>query len=51
MTQSKAPLPLRLHHHAFVTTDQAATRTFYEDIIGLPLIATWTEVEDLLGRG
>ncbi len=51
MTASNAPLPLRLHHHAFVTTDQAATRSFYEDIIGLPLIATWTEVENLLGVG
>jgi glyoxylase I family protein len=51
MTHPNAPLPVRLHHHAFVTTDQAATRRFYEEIIGLPLIATWTEVEDLLGEG
>ena len=34
----------RLHHHAFVTPDQEATRRFYEEIIGLPLVATWTEV-------
>ncbi|MGH9096855.1 MAG: VOC family protein [Acidimicrobiales bacterium] len=39
----------RLHHHAFVTTDQEATRAFYEDVVGLPLIATWTEVERLMG--
>jgi catechol 2,3-dioxygenase-like lactoylglutathione lyase family enzyme len=41
--------PVRLHHHAFVTTDQEATRKFYEDIVGLPLVATWTEVEHLMG--
>jgi glyoxylase I family protein len=41
--------PARLHHHAFVTTDQEATRKFYEDIVGLPLVATWTEVENLMG--
>ncbi len=43
------PPPARLHHHAFVTTDQEATRKFYEDIVGLPLVATWTEVENLMG--
>jgi glyoxylase I family protein len=32
--------PARLHHHAFVTTDQEATRRFYEDVVGLPLVAT-----------
>ncbi|MGH9055207.1 MAG: VOC family protein [Acidimicrobiales bacterium] len=41
--------PTRLHHHAFVTTDQEATRKFYEEIVGLPLVATWTEVEHLMG--
>lgn len=41
--------PARLHHHAFVTTDQEATRQFYEDVVGLPLVATWTEVEHLMG--
>jgi glyoxylase I family protein len=41
--------PARLHHHAFVTNDQEATRRFYEDIVGLPLVATWTEVEHLMG--
>ena len=32
-----------LHHAAWVTRDQEATRHFYEDIIGLPLTATWAE--------
>jgi len=36
-------LPKRLHHHAYVTGDQEKTRHFYEDILGLPLIATWIE--------
>lgn len=42
-------LPSRLHHTAYVTRDQEATRHFYEDLIGLPLIATWTEVDELFG--
>jgi glyoxylase I family protein len=42
-------LPSRLHHNAFVTRDQEATRHFYEDLIGLPLIATWTEADELFG--
>lgn len=35
--------PQRLHHAAWVTRDQEATRYFYEDIVGLPLVATWAE--------
>jgi catechol 2,3-dioxygenase-like lactoylglutathione lyase family enzyme len=35
--------PRRLHHAAWVTRDQEATRRFYEDILGLPLVATWAE--------
>ena len=42
-------LPSRLHHNAYVTKDQEATRAFYEGIIGLPLVATWTEVDELFG--
>ncbi|MFE7117313.1 VOC family protein [Streptomyces sp. NPDC057654] len=42
-------LPLRLHHHAWVTDDQEATRRFYEDVLGLPLVATWTEREVMRG--
>ncbi len=45
---AQAP-PARLHHHAFDTTDQEATRKFYEDVVGLPLVTTWTEVEHLMG--
>src|SRR5579872_3303487 len=41
--------PARLHHHAYVTNDQEATRKFYEDVVGVPLVATWTEVEHLMG--
>jgi glyoxylase I family protein len=42
-------LPARLHHNAYVVKDQRTTRHFYEDILGLPLVATWTEVEELFG--
>ncbi|WP_030832812.1 VOC family protein [Streptomyces hygroscopicus] len=46
MTQT---LPLRLHHHAWITDDQETNRAFYEDVLGLPLVATWTESEVLFG--
>ena len=54
MTPTATPAPLknlpnRLHHNAYVTRDLEATRHFYEDIIGLPLIATWCEVEEFFG--
>ncbi len=42
-------LPTRLHHTAYVTRDLEATRAFYEDLIGLPLIATWCEKDELWG--
>ncbi len=42
-------LPSRLHHTAYVTHDQEATRKFYEELIGLPLIATWSEADELFG--
>ena len=42
-------LPSRLHHNAYLTKDQEATRAFYEDIIGLPLVATWSEADELFG--
>ncbi|MFF0738820.1 VOC family protein [Streptomyces sp. NPDC004111] len=47
-TQAQS-LPLRLHHHAWITDDQEANRRFYEDVIGLPLVATWTEQEVMAG--
>lgn len=43
-------LPSRLHHNAYVTKDMEATRQFYEDVIGLPLSATWTEADELFGK-
>ena len=43
-------LPGRMHHHAYVTHDMAATRAFYEDLIGLPLVATWCESDVLFGK-
>jgi glyoxylase I family protein len=42
-------LPSRLHHNAYVTKDMEATRKFYEDVIGLPLVATWSESDELFG--
>lgn len=44
-----APIAQRLHHTAYVTKDQEATRHFYEDILGFPLLATWSETDELFG--
>ena len=43
-------LPSRLHHTAYVSKDLEATRHFYEDILGFPLVATWCEQEELFGK-
>ncbi len=49
MTQSPK-LPIRLHHNAYVTRDQEKTRQFYEEVIGMPLVATWCESDELFGK-
>jgi glyoxylase I family protein len=36
-------LPLRLHHNAFVVRDHEQNRRFFEDLLGIPLVATWCE--------
>lgn len=46
---AQASLPSRLHHTAYVSRDLEATRQFYEDVIGLPLMATWCESDMLFG--
>jgi catechol 2,3-dioxygenase-like lactoylglutathione lyase family enzyme len=43
-------MPARLHHTAYVSSNLEATRHFYEDIIGLPLLATWCESDELFGK-
>jgi catechol 2,3-dioxygenase-like lactoylglutathione lyase family enzyme len=47
-----AELPERLHHHAYVVRDQEANRRFFEDLLGIPLVATWCESHRnaMLGR-
>ena len=42
-------LPSRLHHTAYVSSNLEATRKFYEELIGLPLLATWCESDMLFG--
>jgi glyoxylase I family protein len=44
-----ATRPTRLHHTAYVSKDLEKTRAFYEDLIGLPLAATWSESDELFG--
>lgn len=36
-------LPERLHHFAFVVKDHEVNRRFFEDVLGIPLVATWCE--------
>lgn len=43
-------MPNRLHHTAYVTENMEATRHFYEDLIGMPLVATWCESDVLFGK-
>ena len=43
-------LPSRLHHTAYVTKALEATRAFYEDVLGIPLAATWCETDFLFGK-
>jgi catechol 2,3-dioxygenase-like lactoylglutathione lyase family enzyme len=43
-------LPARLHHTAYVSSNLERTRQFYEDVIGLPLLATWCESDMLFGK-
>jgi catechol 2,3-dioxygenase-like lactoylglutathione lyase family enzyme len=38
-------IPSRLHHYNYSCADHEKTRAFYEDLLGLPLIAFWCEVE------
>jgi catechol 2,3-dioxygenase-like lactoylglutathione lyase family enzyme len=48
-SRAKPLLPSRLHHNAYVTRDMDATRHFYEDVLGFPLVATWCEADELFG--
>ncbi|MES2292736.1 MAG: VOC family protein [Pseudomonadota bacterium] len=49
MTEQKG-LPRRLHHTAYVSKNLEATRCFYEDVLGMPLVATWCEKDELFGK-
>jgi catechol 2,3-dioxygenase-like lactoylglutathione lyase family enzyme len=49
MSDEISRLPIRLHHHAYLVRDQERTRHFYEDIIGMPLRATWVEKTEFKG--
>src|SRR3954467_9002029 len=57
LTETKAKLlqqlPLRLHHHAYAVKDQEVNRAFIEDVLGIPLVATWCErvFRPEVGRG
>lgn len=46
---SSIETPTRLHHTAYLSKDLEATRAFYEDLVGLPLVATWSESDELFG--
>lgn len=43
MAQLLSRPPERLHHHAYVVKDQERNRQFFEDVLGIPLTATWCE--------
>jgi len=41
--KSLSRLPERLHHDAYIVRDQEENRRFFEDVLGIPLAATWCE--------
>ena len=41
----------QFHHHAFRTRDMEATRHFWEDILGCPLVGTFVETTDPVTTG
>ena len=43
-SKSLRELPTRLHHSARVIRDQESNRRLVEDVLGIPLAATWIEV-------
>jgi glyoxylase I family protein len=47
---AQSKLPSRLHHNAWTVKNLETTRQFYEDMLGLPLVATWCEKTDLFGK-
>jgi catechol-2,3-dioxygenase len=53
MRRDTKPMPLslsaRLHHAAYVSMDLERTRSFYEDVVGIPLTGFWIERETLGG--
>ncbi len=58
MTESEATRARRagirvkqFHHHAFRTKDMEATRAFWEDVLGCPLIGTFVETTDPVTEG
>ncbi len=42
-TAAGTQIPQRLHHNAFVVRDHEENRKFFEDVLGMPLVATWCE--------
>src|SRR4029450_10889684 len=43
-------LPSHLHHTPYTPKDMEKTCAFYEEVIGLPLVATWSEADELFGK-
>lgn len=47
ITHEKKPFTVRgMHHHAFRSCDIEKTRKFYEEVIGLPLVASFVETKN-----
>jgi hypothetical protein len=42
-TDSASRRPMRLHHAARIVRDHEANRKLIEDVLGIPLVATWCE--------
>lgn len=50
-TSTKAPAIRAVHHHAFRTKDMEATRKFWEETLGMPMVGTFVELVDPVTEG
>ena len=48
---NKPPAIRAVHHHAFRTKDMEATRTFWEDTLGMPMSGVFVELVDPVTEG
>jgi glyoxylase I family protein len=51
MHENNTPSVRQIHHHAYACWDSEETRHFYEDVLGMPLVATIVHKDPLRADG